>query len=268
LHQRQQDFARILSDTSLINSLMDKNESLQTFENLAKKDYGIYLYSSDIFGTVSMKFWNQQMIVPPPEIHGYEDGEYFMELSNGKYVALKKTFSTNANRPNIVACALILIYSDFFIETTQLPEQFAYSTEAGKRVIISETETSFPIKSISGDTMFGIMAAFLSSADAVRFACQVQEALHTHKAAEPEFQVKVRIGMSAGEPVEHGNDLFGSTVQLAARLCAQADPGQVLVSNAVAELCQDDGLKFSETRQVQLKGFDQHVETRFVELTC
>ena len=114
----------------------------------------------------------------------------------------------------------------------------------------------------------GIMAAFVSAADAVRFACQVHEALSAHNDSGPEFPVMVRIGISSGEPVEHGNDLFGSTVQLAARLCAQADPGQVLVSNLVADLCQDEGLKFSETREVQLKGFERQVETRFVELTC
>ena len=114
----------------------------------------------------------------------------------------------------------------------------------------------------------GIMAAFLSAADAVRFACQVQEALDAHNQPGPEFPVMVRIGISAGEPVEQGNDLFGSTVQLAARLCARAEPGQVLVSSLVADLCDGESLRFSETQGVQLKGFDQDVETRFVELTC
>lgn len=114
----------------------------------------------------------------------------------------------------------------------------------------------------------GIMAAFVSAADAVRFACQVHEALNAHNESEPEFPVMVRIGISSGEPVEQGNDLFGSTVQLAARLCAQAEPGQVLVSTMVADLCQDESLNFSETCEVQLKGFEQQVGARFVELTC
>ncbi len=34
--------------------------------------------------------------------------------------------------------------------------------------------------------------------------------------------IQLRIGVAAGEPVEHHNDLFGCTVQLAARLCSQA----------------------------------------------
>ena len=114
----------------------------------------------------------------------------------------------------------------------------------------------------------GIMAAFISAADAVRFACQVHEALRQHNEPGPEFPVMVRIGISAGEPVAQGNDLFGSTVQLAARLCAQAEPGQVLVSSMVAELCDGESLKFSETREVQLKGFEREVAACAVELSC
>lgn len=114
----------------------------------------------------------------------------------------------------------------------------------------------------------GIMAVFVCTAHAVQFACQVQEALRQHNEPGPDLPVIVRIGISAGEPIEQGNDLFGSTVQLAARLCAQAEPGQILVSNMVAELCSGESLKFGEAREVQLKGFEQQVETRVVELTC
>jgi class 3 adenylate cyclase len=114
----------------------------------------------------------------------------------------------------------------------------------------------------------GIMAVFLSAADAVRFACQVQDALRKHNEPGPELPVLVRIGISAGEPIEQGDDLFGSTVQLAARLCANADPGQILVSNLVTDLCDGESLRFSEARGIQLKGFEREVETHFVELTC
>src|SRR5690348_15892536 len=77
----------------------------------------------------------------------------------------------------------------------------------------------------------GIMAAFNSAANAVKSACKIIGDLNSHNAGDPEFPVTVRIGISAGEPVEQASDLFASTVQLAARLCAQAEPGQVLVSN-------------------------------------
>jgi class 3 adenylate cyclase len=101
----------------------------------------------------------------------------------------------------------------------------------------------------------GIMASFVSAAGAIRCAIQVQRELEKHAQANPDRQLKVRVGAAAGEPVEQNNDLFGSTVQLAARLCAHAQPEQILVSNAIAELCIGKGLSFEDIGKVTLKGF-------------
>ena len=112
----------------------------------------------------------------------------------------------------------------------------------------------------------GIMAAFLSAACAVRAACNMQTALREHNDGGAEFPVSIRVGISAGEPVEDHNDLFGSTVQLAARLCAKADPGQILVSDVVAGLCIGKGLKFSGAGACDLKGFDHPIQAHLVDL--
>ena len=101
----------------------------------------------------------------------------------------------------------------------------------------------------------GIMASFVSAASAVRCAIQIQQELDKHAQANPERPLKVRVGAAAGEPVEQNNDLFGSTVQLAARLCAHAQPEQILVSNAIPDLCIGKGLSFEELGEVVLKGF-------------
>jgi class 3 adenylate cyclase len=114
----------------------------------------------------------------------------------------------------------------------------------------------------------GIMAAFNSAASAVRSACRIVLGLRAHNDSGPDFPVTVRIGISAGEPVEQAADLFGSTIQLAARLCAQADPGQVLVSNVVADLCIGKNLKFTDAGEVELKGFEGKIPTRAVHLEC
>jgi len=114
----------------------------------------------------------------------------------------------------------------------------------------------------------GIMAAFNSAAAAVRAACKILGDLRDHNANAPEFPVDVRIGISAGEPVEQAADLFGSTVQLAARLCAQAEPGQILVSNVVADLCIGKNLRFVDAGACELKGFEGPIATRAVEISC
>jgi len=105
----------------------------------------------------------------------------------------------------------------------------------------------------------GIMASFVSAAGAVRCAIQIQRELAKHAQKNSEHALKVRVGAAAGEPVEQNNDLFGSTVQLAARLCAHAQPGQILVSNAISELCLGKGLSFEDLGEVALKGFSSPV---------
>ena len=111
----------------------------------------------------------------------------------------------------------------------------------------------------------GIMASFVSAAGAVRCAIQIQRELDKHAKANPERPLKVRVGAAAGEPVEQHNDLFGSTVQLACRLCEHAAPEQIVVTNAIAELCIGKGLRFEELGEVVLKGFGRPVRAHAVE---
>jgi class 3 adenylate cyclase len=111
----------------------------------------------------------------------------------------------------------------------------------------------------------GIMASFISAAAAVRCEAQIQRELTRQEQERGKHPIKVRIGGAAGEPVEHGNDIFGSTVQLAARLCSHAEPDQILVSNVVAELCIGKGLAFRALGEVSLKGFERPVRVHAVE---
>ncbi len=110
----------------------------------------------------------------------------------------------------------------------------------------------------------GIMAVFPSATSTVRCAMDVQQALARHRHANPDQPLFVRVGVASGEPIERANDLFGSTVQLAARLCSHAAPGQILVSNAVAELCIGKALPLKDMGRVALKGFEQPVHAHAV----
>src|SRR5215211_4098417 len=80
----------------------------------------------------------------------------------------------------------------------------------------------------------GIMACFDDTADAVQCARAIQQAFDAFNLASKE-KLRVRIGIDVGEPVADSNDLFGTTVQTAARLCQAADPDAILVSAAICE---------------------------------
>ncbi len=110
----------------------------------------------------------------------------------------------------------------------------------------------------------GIMASFVSAAAAVKCASRVQREIARHRRENKDRPLSVRLGVAAGEPVEHHNDLFGCTVQLAARLCAHAQEEQILVSNVVAELCEGKALPFEDLGEVELKGFETPVRAHAV----
>jgi hypothetical protein len=98
----------------------------------------------------------------------------------------------------------------------------------------------------------GIMASFPSAVSAVQAALVMQRDLAGG-------EVRVRIGLNAGEPIAEDGDFFGTAVQLAARITDRAEPGQVLVSRVVADLCAGKGFEFTSIGDATLKGFDEPV---------
>ena len=102
----------------------------------------------------------------------------------------------------------------------------------------------------------GAMASFRSAASAIEAATRIQSRL---RAAESSGAIPLaaRIGIAAGEPVSDGHDLFGSAVNLAARLSMRAEPRAILVSDAVRELAGE--FAFGPSRTIRLKGFPSPV---------
>jgi class 3 adenylate cyclase len=100
----------------------------------------------------------------------------------------------------------------------------------------------------------GIMAAFDRTPNAVRAAADIQRRFAAYN-AEASERLSVRIGVHAGEPVEDNNDLFGTTVQLASRLCGVAEADAIVVSGLVRDLCEEDRERFIALGEHRLKGF-------------
>jgi class 3 adenylate cyclase len=104
----------------------------------------------------------------------------------------------------------------------------------------------------------GIMASFHEVPAAVDCARAIQQAFDAFNLASKE-KLQVRIGLDAGEPVADSNDLFGATVQMAARLCQSAAPDTIVVSEAVSGLVSNR-FHLVGLGNRTLKGFAQPVE--------
>lgn len=78
----------------------------------------------------------------------------------------------------------------------------------------------------------GLMASFAETSKSISCAQAIQGALEAFNLASDE-KLEVRIGLDAGEPIVEDHDLFGQTVQLAARLCSVAEKNSIYVSDVV-----------------------------------
>ncbi len=154
IKKQHDDFTAFCKDTSLISQLLAQGETLSKFNFLAAKKYGIYLYTTDDYGNITMRFWNDQLVVPPADMLVAADGEYFSKESNGWYYVIRKTITDISRGSQLLSFAMVPVRSEFFITTDYLPEKFFYSSSADKRVRLSETVTDFPVKAISGKTLF------------------------------------------------------------------------------------------------------------------
>ncbi|MDK9720466.1 MAG: adenylate/guanylate cyclase domain-containing protein [Rhodospirillales bacterium] len=101
----------------------------------------------------------------------------------------------------------------------------------------------------------GIMATCPTAPSAVQACIEIQRAIASFNATNPPIPLDVRIGLNAGEPIEEENDLFGATVQLAARVCAQAQARQILCAQSVRDLSPNKADVFMPLGQFNLKGF-------------
>lgn len=102
------------------------------------------------------------------------------------------------------------------------------------------------------------MAWFTSAIRALECAIAIEKAFTTRNEASAE-QLKVRCGLSAGEPIAEEDDLFGSSVILAARIADQARGGEIVLANVVRELATGRGFMFSDRGEVPLRGFEDPV---------
>ena len=131
----------------------------------------------------------------------------------------------------------------------QLAEQFVF-------IAREEVEMhSGAIVEVRGDE---ILAVFDSPREAVRAAVDLQSALAAEQTAE--LPLGVGIGIDAGEAMPIGDGYRGRALNMAARLCARARPGEIIVTPELAHLSGNvEGIRFEDRGAVRLKGISRSI---------
>lgn len=104
------------------------------------------------------------------------------------------------------------------------------------------------------------LCAFTSARRAIVAALALQERFVDETAADPENALPVGIGLDAGEAVPVQQGYRGAALNLAARLCSRAGPGEILATTGVVHLAgMVNGVRYVDRGTVRLKNVPEPV---------
>ncbi|MEI5584534.1 MULTISPECIES: adenylate/guanylate cyclase domain-containing protein [unclassified Agromyces] len=144
---------------------------------------------------------------------------------------------------------LTTVFTDIVDSTAELART---GDEAWRSILASHDEAlRRSIARFSGTeantTGDGIVATFPLPSSALHFAAQAIDSAAA-------LGLDLRVGVHAGELIIRGDDLVGLAVHAAARICARAQPGRILVSDTVRTLLVGFPFVFEAAGEHELKG--------------
>jgi class 3 adenylate cyclase len=146
----------------------------------------------------------------------------------------------------------VLLFADI-AGSTALTEQFgdaafrakARELDTSLRAVIRECSGTPVEGKVLGD---GVLAVFTSARQAIDCA------LRCGAAGEP-LGLRLHLGIHAGDVIREGNNVYGGAVNIAARIAAASQPGEVLVSDVLRGLARTSaGVTFDDRGEHELKG--------------
>ncbi len=113
----------------------------------------------------------------------------------------------------------------------------------------------------------GLLIAFESAFDAVGCGIAIQKELSARDLEiAADLRIRLRIGINTGDVIRDERDIYGHSVNIAARLEQLAEPGAVYVSSGVRDqLRGDPGLSFLDRGERQVKNIDDPIHVFRVE---
>lgn len=196
------------------------------------------------------------------EVHGESHGlvpAEIIEVAESDVVRFLGRVSDPADASEITSPFRTIVFTDVEDSTVmleQLGETEFMLLLTEHDLIVRRALVKWPGREVkhTGD---GFLLSFAEVENALNWALQVRDDFAQRPSAEGQPALRVRIGMAAGEPVDHDDDIFGAAVNRANRICTVADPGHVLVADIVRDLGTENGFMFGEAKSVTLKGFTE-----------
>ena len=149
----------------------------------------------------------------------------------------------------------VILFADI-VESTSLTEQMgdaafrerARELDTSLRSVIKDSGGTPVEGKVLGD---GVLAVFTSARQAIDCA------LRCNANSEP-LELRLHLGIHAGDVIREGNNVYGGAVNIAARIAGASEPGEVLVSDTVRSLARTSaGVAFDDRGEHSLKGIEE-----------
>ncbi len=130
-----------------------------------------------------------------------------------------------------------ILFSDI-VHSTRFWDK--HGDTAGRLMLDLHNKLLFPVVTTFRGTVIktigdAIMASFKSPRDAIRAAIAMQQRLARSRKKDPDFDIKIRIGIHTGEAIVEAKDVYGDMVNVASRVEGAARSNQILLSGSTVE---------------------------------
>ncbi len=147
---QENDFDAVLADTVLLENIARRTIDEKVLQQLAKKEYFLFLYSKSDPGDFTLLFWSTQVVEPLGSVSWMKGRSGFIQLANGYYVWRKGTFR------DLTAIALIPVRWNYSITNDYLKNTFTTGENIENAYTLTSEERGRVIKSKEGDFLFSL----------------------------------------------------------------------------------------------------------------
>ena len=154
LQNGEQNFENFAADSTLLDEVIHKKINLKRALAHQKENTGLFAYTPNDSGSLSIVFWNNNKVLPEQSDLKKSDGKYFSIYSNGEFEFIKRTLFIKGKE--VIAVAVIPIYWNYFFKNNYLQSGFPANANIEKRYRIVSSNAQFYIRNGDGKVLFGL----------------------------------------------------------------------------------------------------------------
>jgi len=172
--------------------------------------------------------------------------------------------------PSLTRRELTILAADVvdYSRLTEAAEEATHSRLRGIRVEIIDPCIVSHRGQVIRNTGDGFIATFDSSIDALRCSFEIQREIAANEGAEPpDRRIRVRMGLNVGDVIIEPEDIYGTSVNIAARLEQYAPPGGIVISDTLRQIIGSRiDVPIDDLGQLRLKNISRPVHAYSLRL--